>query len=128
MIDYNDIKQTIAENLPDNNRREITAARLRDTLDGFVDKVQVTENGLEGRVSVNETNIGNLSGRVDSLSLPIPRLNIRCIMVAVSNNWVTGRIGIPASLPPQAYFWVLLLMITCLVSIIPHLTKQDMHL
>ena len=68
MIDYNDIKQTIAENLPDNNRREITAARLRDTLDGFVDKVQVTENGLEGKVSANETNIGNLSGRVDSLS------------------------------------------------------------
>lgn len=68
MIDYNDIKQTIAENLPDNNRREITAARLRDTLDGFVDKVQVTENDLEGKVSSNETNIGNLSGRVDSLS------------------------------------------------------------
>lgn len=68
MIDYNDIKQTIAENLPDNNRREITAARLRDTLDGFVDKVQLTENGLEGKVSANETNIGNLSGRVDSLS------------------------------------------------------------
>ena len=68
MIDYNDIKQTIAENLPDNNRREITAARLRDTLDGFVDKVQETEVGLEGKVSANETNIGNLSGRVDSLS------------------------------------------------------------
>lgn len=68
MIDYNDIKQTIAENLPDNNRREITAARLRDTLNGFVDKVQVTENDLEGKVSANETNIGNLSGRVDSLS------------------------------------------------------------
>lgn len=68
MIDYNDIKQTIAENLPDNNRREITAARLRDTLDGFVDKVQETEAGLEGKVSANETNIGNLSGRVDSLS------------------------------------------------------------
>ncbi len=68
MIDYNDIKQTIAENLPDNNRREITAARLRDTLDGFVDKVQETEAGLEGKVSSNETNIGNLSGRVDSLS------------------------------------------------------------
>lgn len=67
MIDYNDIKQTIAENLPDNNRREITAARLRDTLDGFVDKVQVTEAGLEGKVSANETNIGNLSGRVGSL-------------------------------------------------------------
>ena len=68
MIDYNDIKQTIAENLPDNNRREITAARLRDTLDGFVDKVQETEAGLEGKVSANETNIGNLSGRVDELS------------------------------------------------------------
>ena len=68
MIDYNDIKQTIAENLPDNNRREITAARLRDTLDGFVDKVQVTEAGLEGKVTSNETNIGNLSGEVSGLS------------------------------------------------------------
>ena len=68
MIDYNDIKQTIAENLPDNNRREITAAKLRDTLDGFVDKVQVTEAGLEGKISANETNIGNLSGEVSGLS------------------------------------------------------------
>ena len=68
MIDYNDIKQTIAENLPDNNRREITAAKLRDTLDGFVDKVQVTEAGLEGKVTSNETNIGNLSGEVSGLS------------------------------------------------------------
>ena len=68
MIDYNDIKQTIAENLPDNNRREITAAKLRDTLDGFVDKVQQTEAGLEGKVTSNETNIGNLSGEVSGLS------------------------------------------------------------
>ena len=77
MIDYNDIKQTIAENLPDNNRREITAARLRDTLDGFVDKVQVTEAGLEGKVSSNETNIGNLSGRVDGLSGEVSGLSGR---------------------------------------------------
>ena len=77
MIDYNDIKQTIAENLPDNNRREITAARLRDTLDGFVDKVQETEAGLEGKVSANETNIGNLSGRVDSLSGEVSGLSGR---------------------------------------------------
>ena len=77
MIDYNDIKQTIAENLPDNNRREITAARLRDTLDGFVDKVQGTEAGLEGKVSANETNIGNLSGRVDSLSGEVSGLSGR---------------------------------------------------
>ena len=77
MIDYNDIKQTIAENLPDNNRREITAARLRDTLDGFVDKVQETEAGLEGKVSANETNIGNLSGRVDGLSGEVSGLSGR---------------------------------------------------
>lgn len=77
MIVYNDIKQTIAENLPDNSRREITAARLRDTLDGFVDKVQVTEAGLEGKVSSNETNIGNLSGRVDSLSGEVSGLSGR---------------------------------------------------
>lgn len=77
MIDYNDIKQTIAENLPDNNRREITAAKLRDTLDGFVDKVQVTEIDLEGKVSSNETNIGNLSGRVDSLSGEVSGLSGR---------------------------------------------------
>ena len=57
MADYNDIKQSIATNLPDNNRREITAARLRDTLNGFVDKVQETETGIEGKVSTNESNI-----------------------------------------------------------------------
>ena len=39
MADYNDIKQSIVTNLPDNNRREITASKLRDTLNGFVDKV-----------------------------------------------------------------------------------------
>ena len=66
MADYNDIKQSIATNLPDNNRREITAARLRDTLNGFVDKVQETETGIEGKVSTNESNIGNLSGRMDT--------------------------------------------------------------
>ena len=51
MADYNDIKQSIATNLPDNNRREITAARLRDTLNGFVDKVETTETGIEKNVS-----------------------------------------------------------------------------
>lgn len=68
MADYNDIKQSIATNLPDNNKREITAARLRDTLNGFVDKVQETETGIEDRVSVNEANVTNLTGRVDSLA------------------------------------------------------------
>ena len=66
MADYNDIKQSIATNLPDNNRREITAARLRDTLNGFVDKVQETETGIEGKVSTNDTNIGTLSDRMDT--------------------------------------------------------------
>lgn len=74
MADYNDIKQSIATNLPDNNRREITAARLRDTLNGFVDKVQETETGIEGKVSTNETNVTNLTGRVDSLEQTVGNL------------------------------------------------------
>lgn len=77
MADYNDIKQSIATNLPDNNRREITAARLRDTLNGFVDKVQVTENGIEGKVSTNESNIGNLSGRMDTNETNVTNLTGR---------------------------------------------------
>ena len=77
MADYNDIKQSIATNLPDNNRREITAARLRDTLNGFVDKVQETETGIEGKVSANESNIGNLSGRVDTNETNVTNLTGR---------------------------------------------------
>ena len=92
MIDYNDIKQIIAENLPDNNRREITAARLRDTLDGFVDKVQVTEAGLEGKVSVNETNIGNLSGRVDGLSGEVSGLSGTVGNLSGEVSGLSGRV------------------------------------
>ena len=77
MADYNDIKQSIATNLPDNNRREITAARLRDTLNGFVDKVQETETGIEGKVSTNESNIGNLSGRMDTNEANVTNLTGR---------------------------------------------------
>lgn len=77
MADYNDIKQSIATNLPDNNRREITAARLRDTLNGFVDKVQETETGIEGKVSTNESNIGNLSGRMDTNETNVTNLTGR---------------------------------------------------
>lgn len=32
MVDYNDIKQSIATNLPDNKRREITACRLNTSV------------------------------------------------------------------------------------------------
>ena len=92
MIDYNDIKQTIAENLPDNNRREITAARLRDTLDGFVDKVQVTENDLEGKVSSNETNIGNLSGRVDTNEANVTNLSGRVDTNEANVTNLSGRV------------------------------------
>ena len=92
MIDYNDIKQTIAENLPDNNRREITAARLRDTLDGFVDKVQVTEAGLEGKVTANETNIGNLSGRVDTNEANVTDLTGRVDTNEANVTNLTGRV------------------------------------
>ena len=52
MADYNDIKQSIATNLPDNNNREITAAKLRSTLNEFVDKVEATETGLEQKCEV----------------------------------------------------------------------------
>lgn len=92
MIDYNDIKQTIAENLPDNNRREITAARLRDTLNGFVDKVQGTEAGLEGKVSTNETNIGNLSGRMDTNEANVTNLTGRVDTNEANVTNLTGRV------------------------------------
>ena len=52
MADYNDIKQSIATNLPDNNNREITAAKLRSTLNEFIDKVEVTETGIEQKCEV----------------------------------------------------------------------------
>lgn len=92
MIDYNDIKQTIAENLPDNNRREITAARLRDTLDGFVDKVQETEVGLEGKVLTNESNIGNLSGRMDTNEANVTNLSGRVDTNEANVTNLTGRV------------------------------------
>ena len=60
MADYNDIKQSIATNLPDNNRREITAAKLRSTLNEFVNKVETTETGIEGNVSDINTKITGL--------------------------------------------------------------------
>ena len=60
MADYNDIKQAIATNLPDNNNREITAAKLRSTLNEFVDKVETTETGIEENVSDINTKITGL--------------------------------------------------------------------
>lgn len=60
MADYNDIKQSIATNLPDNNNREITAAKLRSTLNEFVDKVETTETGIEENVSDINTKITGL--------------------------------------------------------------------
>ena len=92
MIDYNDIKQIIAENLPDNNHREITAARLRDTLDGFVDKVQETETDLEGKVSANETNIGNLSGRMDTNEANVTNLTGRVDSLSGEVSGLSGRV------------------------------------
>ena len=50
MADYNDIKQAIATNLPDNNKREITASKLRDTLNKFVKKVETDETKGEGDI------------------------------------------------------------------------------
>lgn len=60
MADYNDIKQSIATNLPDNNNREITASKLRSTLNEFVDKVETTETGIEENVSDINTKIAGL--------------------------------------------------------------------
>lgn len=57
MANYNDIKQNIAENLPDNGKGEITAARLRSALNEFVDKVEATETGIEDNVSEINTKI-----------------------------------------------------------------------
>ena len=93
MIDYNDIKQSIAENLPDNNRREITAAKLRDTLNGFVDKVQVTEAGLEGKISANETNVGNLSGEVSGLSSSVGNLSGEVSGLSGRVDDLSGSVG-----------------------------------
>ena len=60
MADYNDIKQSIATNLPDNNKREITASKLRDTLNKFVNKVENTETRIEDNVSEINTKIAGL--------------------------------------------------------------------
>lgn len=60
MADYNDIKQVIAANLPDNNKQEITAEKLRSTLNEFVDKVTETETGIEDNVSEINTKIVRL--------------------------------------------------------------------
>ena len=60
MADYNDIKQSITTNLPDNNNREITASKLRSTLNEFVDKVETTETGIENNVSAINTKIDGL--------------------------------------------------------------------
>ena len=64
MADYNDIKQSIATNLPDNNKREITASKLRDTLNKFVNKVETTETGIEGNVSDINTKITGLDEKL----------------------------------------------------------------
>ena len=58
MADYNDIRQSIATNLPDNNNKEITAAKVRSTLNEFVDKVETTETVLEQKcdeLTANDT-------------------------------------------------------------------------
>ena len=59
MIDYSDIKQSIATNLPDNNNREITAAKLRSTLNEFVDKVETTETGMETEMNTKIARLEN---------------------------------------------------------------------
>lgn len=60
MADYNDIRQSIATNLPDNNKKEITAEKLRSTLNEFVNKVETTETGIEENVSDINTRITGL--------------------------------------------------------------------
>ena len=59
MIDYSDIKQSIATNLPDNNNREITASKLRSTLNEFVDKVETTETGMETEINAKIARLEN---------------------------------------------------------------------
>ena len=59
MIDYSDIKQSIATNLPDNNNKEITAAKLRSTLNEFVDKVETTETGMETEINAKIARLEN---------------------------------------------------------------------
>ena len=95
MADYNDIKQSIATNLPDNNRREITASKLRDTLNGFVDKVETDETKNDGDIqslkSIDDRFkllLGyNATRSVVNLELGIPEKYIKCeSRSAVSNS------------------------------------------
>lgn len=82
MVDYNDIKQSIATNLPDNNNKEITAARLRDTLNGFVDKVQETETEIDNEISELNFKIGDFTTDV-----------INPTITLVDDYYVKGRDG-----------------------------------
>ena len=95
MADYNDIKQSIATNLPDNNKREITASKLRDTLNKFVDKVEGNETKGEGDIqslkSIDDRFkllLGyNAARSVVNLELGIPEKYIKCeSRSAVSNS------------------------------------------
>ena len=71
MADYNDIKQSIATNLPDNNKREITAVKLRSTLNDFVDKVEATETGLEQKCEVLNANDTTQNADLEALKKDI---------------------------------------------------------
>ena len=108
MIDYNDIKQSIATNLPDNNNKEITAAKLRSTLNEFVDKVEVTETGLEQKCEVlnnidDEPTMGsnNLvkSGGVKELE----EIDMKGILFAFENGLLKGSKISPSNTIPNRY-------------------------
>lgn len=95
MADYNDIKQSIATNLPDNNKREITASKLRDTLNKFVNKVETDETKNDGDIqslkSIDDRFkllLGyNAARSVVNLELGIPEKYIKCeSRSAVSNS------------------------------------------
>ena len=88
MIDYNDIKQAIATNLPDNNNKEITAAKLRSTLNEFVDKVEVTETGIEDNVA---TSIGELESETNTKIAGL-REEVNTAVASIKPIEITGNV------------------------------------
>lgn len=88
MADYNDIKQSIATNLPDNNRREITAAKLRSTLNEFVDKVETTETGIEDNVAVS---IGELESETNTKIAGL-REEVNTAVASIKPIEITGNV------------------------------------
>lgn len=52
MKTWNEIKQEITTNFPDNNNKEITASRLRTVLDNVVDTAQADKDEIDDKTNI----------------------------------------------------------------------------